>query len=326
MENTTTENTNMENNCKFVSSRGILKSCTFHCLTPVSHNNYDTIKQADILYLNNINEFNSFHGMSIYICNVVLKYFILNILPFIKHNFYLVSGDSDMTVPNDVLTQDMFNILVYNPYLIKWFSQNCVIRHDKITNLPIGLDYHTFNYILSPPYYRNPIPLWNTSNISLLPIEQENILINIKNSAVSFYDRIPKIYANLNLENDRFRQRKLLFKQIPNHLLIHARKTIDRTLLWQEMIKYAFVVSPPGVGIDCHRTYEALCLGCIPIVIGEFLNTIFKDLPVLTVKTWSNITPELLNKTLIDFKNKTFNYEKLELQYWTSQFTLDKTK
>lgn len=310
----------MENECKFVSSRGLLKCCTFKCET--SHNHFENVTKSEISYLHNINETNSFDGMSIYIrnVNVVLKYFIFKILPLIKHNFYLISGDTDATIPNDILTLQLFNTLVQNVYLIKWFPQNCVIRHDKITNLPIGLDYHTFNYTLKPPYYINPIPLWNTSNKSLLPIEQENILLTIQNSSVPFYNRIPKIYTNINLQNDRFKQRQLLFKQIPKNLLIHVTKTIDRSILWKQMTKYAFVISPPGMGLDCHRTYEALCLGCIPIVIGEFLDNIFKDLPVLTVKTWSNITQELLDQTIVDFKDKTFNYDKLELQYWTSQF------
>ena len=312
----------MENTCKFVSSRGLLKSCTFKCANPISKNHFTAITKSDISYLDNINERNSFNGMSIYICNVVLKYFIIKILPLIKYNFYLISGDSDATIPNDILSKDMVDILLVNPYLIKWFPQNCVIEHSKITHLPIGLDYHTFNYNDNQPYYINPIPLWNTSNKSFFPIEQETILMEIKNNTTTpFYNRIPKIYTNINLQNDRFKQRKLLFTQIPKNLLIHIRSPIDRTLLWKNMTKYAFVISPPGVGLDCHRTYEALCLGCIPIVIGGFLHNIFKDLPVLTVKSWSNITQELLDQTLIDFKDKQFNYEKLELQYWRSQFT-----
>ena len=40
------------------------------------------------------------------------------------------------------------------------------------------------------------------------------------------------------------------------------------------------------------------------------------------VNEWSDITQELLDKTIIEFKNKTFNYDKLSLQYWTKQFTL----
>jgi hypothetical protein len=43
-------------------------------------------------------------------------------------------------------------------------------------------------------------------------------------------------------------------------------------------------------------------------------------LPVLNVDEWSDVTPELLQNTLREFKQRSFNYEKLTLKYWTDQF------
>ena len=45
----------------------------------------------------------------------------------------------------------------------------------------------------------------------------------------------------------------------------------------------------------------------------------FEELPVLIVNEWSDITKELLDKTIIEFQNKTFNYDKLTLQYWVKK-------
>jgi hypothetical protein len=36
----------------------------------------------------------------------------------------------------------------------------------------------------------------------------------------------------------------------------------------------------------------------------------------LIVKEWKDLTPELLNKTVEEFKNKSFKMEKLTLEYW----------
>ena len=47
----------------------------------------------------------------------------------------------------------------------------------------------------------------------------------------------------------------------------------------------------------------------------EFVN-IFKDLPVLFVEDWTDITQELLDYTIQKFKNMNFNYDKLTLEYW----------
>ena len=43
-------------------------------------------------------------------------------------------------------------------------------------------------------------------------------------------------------------------------------KSMERRFVWETTAQYAFVASPPGNGFDCHRTWEALVLGCIVIV------------------------------------------------------------
>ena len=89
-----------------------------------------------------------------------------------------------------------------------------------------------------------------------------------------------------------------------------------RTENWENITQHSFVLSPFGMGMDCHRTWEALCLGAIPIVKAPNFQKMFEDLPVLIVNDWFEITRELLDKTIEDFKNREFKYEKLTLQYW----------
>lgn len=81
---------------------------------------------------------------------------------------------------------------------------------------------------------------------------------------------------------------------------------------------FSFVLSPAGGGYDCHRTWEALLLGCIPIVkrFNIPLEDIYNDLPVLIVDEWKDISMELLERTVKDFETKQFNYDKLTLKYW----------
>ena len=85
------------------------------------------------------------------------------------------------------------------------------------------------------------------------------------------------------------------------------------------MSKYAFVLSPLGNGLDCHRTWEALVLGAIPIVKSGPLDPLYSDLPVLIVQEWSDVTPELLQATIENFKQRDFNYAKLDLNYWAAK-------
>ena len=133
----------------------------------------------------------------------------------------------------------------------------------------------------------------------------------------AFYNKIPKIYVNYSLSKDRFNHRKTAIKQIHNNLLHIELDFMKRTDYWINMSKYAFVLSPCGDGLDCNRTWEALCLGSIPIIRlnGAFIK-LFEDLPVLIVSKWRDITNELLEKTMKEFQSRVFNMEKLKLSYW----------
>ena len=297
----------MENNCNFVNSRGLLKSCTFYSQYPKSSCNNDNE------YLKNmVNSDKMFDGMSIYVCSDLLQYFVNNILQLINKKFVLVSGDSDLCVPIESINENDFNKLIYSSNLIIWYTQNTRYQnHNKIFQLPIGLDYHSIS--------DNPNHTWKLLEEKSMPIEQENILKNIIENSKSFYERISQIYVNFSMVNDRFNQRKQSLINIPNNLLKMNINFIKRTDNWRIMSKYTFVLSPFGNGMDCHRTWEALCLGCIPILKAPNFVNLFEGLPVLFVNDWNEITQDLLLKTIEKFKNTNFDYNKLKLNYWVTK-------
>jgi hypothetical protein len=58
----------------------------------------------------------------------------------------------------------------------------------------------------------------------------------------------------------------------------------------QELLNSRFVLSPPGNGFDCHRTWEAIYLGAIPIVKEKYWPFSHLDLPVVVVQEWSELS------------------------------------
>lgn len=75
---------------------------------------------------------------------------------------------------------------------------------------------------------------------------------------------------------------------------------------------YKFVISPEGLGIDCHRHYEALMAGCIPIVQKDQL--LFKkygNVPMLTTIDYSEITIEYLKKIYAEMCELEYDFTKL---------------
>ena len=99
---------------------------------------------------------------------------------------------------------------------------------------------------------------------------------------------------------------------------------MDRLELYTAMAEHRFVLSPLGNGLDCYRTYEVLYLGSFPIVKTSSLDSLYRNLPVLVVKEWSDVTLELLEKTYQDFRRPQrqheFKFEKLYVQYWNHTF------
>ena len=295
-----------ENECQMVSSRGLLKSCTIHSKNPQSSCNNDTT------YLDNMRQHKN---MSVYVCTHLLTYFVSSILPKIAMPFYLVSGDSDLDVQKEGLSPELFTKLVESTYLIKWFAQNITDPPaPKVFQLPIGLDYHTIS--------NDPNHWWKMHNEGSNPVEQESILINLRQSMKPFDERTCKIFSNVHHNLDRYGDRGSAIGALYNKpdLIENATTFLSRTQTWGDMCKNSFVLSPFGNGYDCHRTWEALCLGAIPIVRAKQFKSLFADLPVLNVDEWSDVTPELLQNTLREFKQRNFNYEKLTLKYWTDQF------
>lgn len=295
-----------EKDCKYVSSRGILTSCDIHSYTPIS-----SIPQL-INYNENMNIQQD--GSTIYICNTAIRTFLNNISD-IKYRFILVSGDSDTTVPYDIfISNEEFIKFIEYDKLIHWYSQNCVIEHPKITRIPIGLDYHT----LSQCNYK-----WGAQTKA---INQENELINIKNNSKPFWQRRIMCYSNFHFNFYKFGQDRIdAMNKIPKNLMFYEEKEVPRLESWERQSEYSFVISPHGNGLDCHRTWEALILGCIVIVKTSGLDPLYNDLPVLIVNDWQDVNKNLLEDTIDNFKEKQFNYSKLSLDFWMNKIKIHKT-
>lgn len=81
--------------------------------------------------------------------------------------------------------------------------------------------------------------------------------------------------------------------------------------------KYKFIVSPEGNGIDCHRHYEALLSGCIPICeYNPRTEEKYKNIPILYTKDYGDITEEYLSKKYLEMLDKKYDFTKLFLSYY----------
>jgi len=285
------ENTNI-----YVSSRGILKSCDVHSDNPAS-----SIKAFDI----DISKITN--NSVVYVTGSAVASFAKE-LDMISAKFILVSGDCDESIPDMIFNRDKFIEFIESDKIICWYSQNCTVVHPKLKPIPIGLDYHTL---------ARKAQKWGKKQSQN---DQETELIAVKNNSLPFYQRKIKCYSNFhfNIESgNKFTyDRRDAIEKIPKDLVFYQPNIISRSESWKKQSEFAFVISPHGNGLDCHRTWEALCLGCIPIVKSSSINSVYDKLPVLIVDDWSDINSDLLSNTINSFKLMAFEYDRLNLEYW----------
>lgn len=292
--------------CKYVGSRGLLLSCNRKSSNPIPDSD-----ELDIELYANITENEILH-----VCPQALPKFVKTVLPRLQKPFLLLTNNSDLTIGEDLKTET--DVLLSNPYLRYWFAQNCIVNHEKIIQIPIGLDYHSLLPVQKPKFSWISIKShdWGERKSTL---EQETDLIDLVKHAQPFYERRIKSYANFHfLVGTRYGKvdRIDAYNTLKKDFVYYQNTKVPRIQSWYNMIDFAFVISPHGNGLDCHRTWEALCLGCIPIVKTSGLDPLFKDLPVWIVSGWDEVTYINMIRTIDMFKEKTFDYEKLTLSYW----------
>ena len=83
-------------------------------------------------------------------------------------------------------------------------------------------------------------------------------------------------------------------------------------IYFQELPKYKFVISPAGNGTDCHRHYEALMAGCIPIVeYHPLIPRNYGNCPILYTRDYTEITLEYLEQKYTEMIDMKFDFSKL---------------
>lgn len=284
----------MEQLTIFVSSRGILKSCAFHNAAPRS-----SLPLLDADLTTGVGP-----GQTVYVCTDALEKFATSVFPAITNPIVLVSGDSDKPVDAFLLQQGSIAAMLASERLITWFAQNLAASHHKLAHLPIGMDYHTM--------WAQP-GMWGLSRIS--PVAQEHRLQSILADSPLFHQRYLTAYCNWHFALHRG-DRQECMDNIDKTACFFEAHPIPRLSTWQRQSECMFVISPHGAGLDCHRTWEALLLGCVPVIKHSSLDPLFVQLPVFVVTDWKDVTRDALAQFAKRMLEQKYNFYTLFKEYW----------
>ena len=115
--------------------------------------------------------------------------------------------------------------------------------------------------------------------------------------------------------------RRGIYEQFGNRKWITTEGGFEHVPMQQfyrQIASHPYVLSPPGAGPDCHRHWESILLGSIPIVLKRTSTDILEDLPCLRVDNWGQVCPDLLIDKLPGLQERfsSASMDKCWFEYW----------
>lgn len=210
----------------------------------------------------------------------------------IKERFILVTPNDEEAGDNP--QPDRFENLLKSKKIAYWFLQNIDrAPSERLVPIPIGLANQ----------------VWKHGRVSVL--EEKRGLLNEKRNF---------LYLNFSLDTNH-KARSPCFEYFRQFKSAFIPEVKDFGGYLTDLASSKFVVSPPGNGLDCHRTWETLLMGSYPIVLSSTLNPLYQNLPVIVVSSWDEITVEFLEEKEREFSASEFEMEKLFAPYWFQKVT-----
>lgn len=194
----------------------------------------------------------------------------------LRHPIVVVSMDGDNAVPGELLPETAEAILEH-PLVRGWYTQNWDgVVHPKLHPIPIGLDLHSRRSAWNLCGWWGSLLLRAIGGLAVRPEKRPGELLLDAHFQVTQFDR-----------GQRHQLRRLMEECSDCHIL---EGRLTRPEIWREYSRHRFVLSPAGQGLDCHRTWEAMLLGAIPIVRKSSLDSLYESLPVAMVEDWDEVS------------------------------------
>lgn len=229
-------------------------------------------------------------GSSIFCPSHEIDNFLHRAAPSLRSEVVLILGNSD----NDLGTQ--LGQIIEETLVGRIFAQNVTSHQEGVTPLPIGLENLHIGKVGNTSHY------WK----------------RFSNSA----DRKSEILYSFAVQNNP-KVRGGAIKSLSQVKLAVDGGRMSVAKHQKALLAHQFVASPPGNGIDTHRTWEAMYLGCVPIVLSSAATIHFRNLglPLFVVDDYSEligVTRAELN-TIYQRIIQEANYSPLWMPYWREQ-------
>jgi hypothetical protein len=234
--------------------------------------------------------------------------------------FLLITWGDDFIIPygsvhNKITSNDA---VLENKNLIRWFAANAdYTYHPKLQCIPIGIP--------------NSIPWIGEMGITIAHMAyygqiHQQYSFSAREQLLNNGKKL--LHVKYTLANSRANFACHQYIGIRVEANKHLRKiglltSGDETVSWEQYInelrQHKFCLSLPGRGLDCYRTWEALSLGVIPIVLKTIISPLYENLPVLQIDNITDITVDFLTQKYKEICQKEYDWNRINLSYWVNK-------
>ena len=193
----------------------------------------------------------------------------------------LISHQADHKIDKKIFNQKPLNIT-------KWFGINIEHEDKNLVPLPLGIS--------------------NTYSPKNLRLEDFKKYFNSEKTIF--------VYSNFQVNTNYFERVKIRNQVQKKSFITTQNPELGIQNYAEKLSKSNFVICPPGNGIDTHRFWESLYFNSIPIALKHLTHNAAKDIPVLFIDSYENISEEKCNEYFNYIQNEKINYESLTMDYW----------
>ncbi|CAE8658488.1 unnamed protein product, partial [Polarella glacialis] len=127
------------------------------------------------------------------------------------------------------------------------------------------------------------------------------------------------------MQGNRLRNRYLevLAKQEYRHLVRIVSERLDFESFLTLLSEHQSTLSPPGKGYDCYRTWQAVAVGTVPVVVYDALfdARLYRDSGLPFIPQPDELTADALEKCLATLADPASLWQRLEVGYWATRWS-----
>jgi hypothetical protein len=214
----------------------------------------------------------------------------------------LLTHNSDLGIGTELIS------LAFGPGsgIHAWFGQNVLVRHPRLTAIPIGLERTRWF-----PSLRKRDLLHDFAKRS--PGEPDSLCL-----------------ANFSVSTNGA-ERAACADNASSFATMQVAGTVcqdayERYLM--EILRHKFVLCPNGNGVDTHRLWETLYLGRIPVVTRSPTMEAFASLPMVILDSWGDLTRAGLEDYWRSFRAGQIDYilDALFMSYWRDRIVTESAR